>query len=412
LAVIEALWAQGDVSAVVLSGAEGAGATRLLDESLQRLAASGREVERFVGSQAAASVPFGAFARLLSGAAPRPGDRLGVFLSAVEALSRAAGRLPLVVGVDDAHHLDQAAAALLHQLAYSGRAFVLATVRIGETAREPIRALWDNGPGRRIEVPVMDQPATARLLASVLGGPVAAATVSDLHRTTRGNLVLLHKIVVASLESGALFRDDGGWHWEGLDGLPSLGDLGDPRLEDLTDPERTVLELVALADGLELPTLEILVPGSALGALERHGFLTLTADGRRYRVTLARPADAHALRHSLPPLRALLLGQRLAAARATLPRRRATDRHDPPQRRSAALPSLLTVDRLTPRERTIVTLTAAGLSNREIAEHLCVALRTVENHLYRAFPKLGVSSRQELQSMADADLSGTPLRTA
>ncbi len=51
---------------------------------------------------------------------------------------------------------------------------------------------------------------------------------------------------------------------------------------------------------------------------------------------------------------------------------------------------------LTAREQEVVTLAAEGLSNREIADRLVVSLRTVENHLHRAFAKLGVTSRAEL----------------
>ncbi|MGH9041779.1 MAG: response regulator transcription factor, partial [Acidimicrobiia bacterium] len=54
------------------------------------------------------------------------------------------------------------------------------------------------------------------------------------------------------------------------------------------------------------------------------------------------------------------------------------------------------VDLLTPREREVGLLAATGLSNREVATRLFVSLRTVENHLHRAFTKLGVTSRDEL----------------
>lgn len=57
---------------------------------------------------------------------------------------------------------------------------------------------------------------------------------------------------------------------------------------------------------------------------------------------------------------------------------------------------------LTAREREIVALVAEGLSNRAIAERLVVSTRTVENHLHRAYPKLGISSRAELVGRIDA----------
>ena len=57
------------------------------------------------------------------------------------------------------------------------------------------------------------------------------------------------------------------------------------------------------------------------------------------------------------------------------------------------------LDDLTPQELQIVQMVAQGLSNRVIAERLYLSRRTVESHLYREFPKLGVSSRAQLVSV-------------
>ena len=54
------------------------------------------------------------------------------------------------------------------------------------------------------------------------------------------------------------------------------------------------------------------------------------------------------------------------------------------------------LDELTPQELQIVQMVAQGLSNRVVAEQLYLSRRTVESHLYRVFPKLGVSSRAQL----------------
>ncbi|WP_149261392.1 AAA family ATPase [Actinomadura sp. K4S16] len=54
------------------------------------------------------------------------------------------------------------------------------------------------------------------------------------------------------------------------------------------------------------------------------------------------------------------------------------------------------LDRLTPQELQVVRLAAQGLSNRDIAAQLFLSPRTIGHHLYRAYPKLGVSSRSEL----------------
>lgn len=51
---------------------------------------------------------------------------------------------------------------------------------------------------------------------------------------------------------------------------------------------------------------------------------------------------------------------------------------------------------LTPRERDIALAAAHGSSSKEIAEALGLSVRTVENHLQRAYTKLGVTSRRGL----------------
>ena len=52
--------------------------------------------------------------------------------------------------------------------------------------------------------------------------------------------------------------------------------------------------------------------------------------------------------------------------------------------------------RLSAQELQIAELAAQGLSNREIGSRLYLSHRTVGSHLYRVFPKLGVTSRAQL----------------
>ncbi|MFE0374689.1 response regulator [Streptomyces inhibens] len=55
---------------------------------------------------------------------------------------------------------------------------------------------------------------------------------------------------------------------------------------------------------------------------------------------------------------------------------------------------------LTPREREVVTLVAAGLSNDEIAERLFVTPLTAKTHANRAMTKLGARDRAQLVVIA------------
>lgn len=53
-------------------------------------------------------------------------------------------------------------------------------------------------------------------------------------------------------------------------------------------------------------------------------------------------------------------------------------------------------DGLTEREREVVHLISEGLSNKDIANRLCISSITVRHHLTSIFDKLGVSNRQKL----------------
>jgi DNA-binding NarL/FixJ family response regulator len=55
---------------------------------------------------------------------------------------------------------------------------------------------------------------------------------------------------------------------------------------------------------------------------------------------------------------------------------------------------------LTAREREVLALVAAGLSNDEIADHLVLSTHTVKTHVNRAMTKLGVRDRAQLVVIA------------
>jgi DNA-binding CsgD family transcriptional regulator len=59
-------------------------------------------------------------------------------------------------------------------------------------------------------------------------------------------------------------------------------------------------------------------------------------------------------------------------------------------------------DQLTAQELQIAQLAAEGLSNREIGQRLYLSHRTIGTHLYRTFPKLGITARNELASVLSA----------
>jgi DNA-binding CsgD family transcriptional regulator len=82
-------------------------------------------------------------------------------------------------------------------------------------------------------------------------------------------------------------------------------------------------------------------------------------------------------------------GQAASAAEPALPR-------------VAGVPGMPEAAPLTPLDRQIADLAAAGLTNKQIGERLYLSHRTVAAHLYQIFPRLGIASRAALRDALDA----------
>jgi DNA-binding CsgD family transcriptional regulator/tetratricopeptide (TPR) repeat protein len=64
-----------------------------------------------------------------------------------------------------------------------------------------------------------------------------------------------------------------------------------------------------------------------------------------------------------------------------------------------AVASAAGLSALTPQQREIIGLAAEGLTNREIAQRMHLSPRTVQSHLHRSFPKLGIAGRLQLHAV-------------
>jgi LuxR family maltose regulon positive regulatory protein len=124
----------------------------------------------------------------------------------------------------------------------------------------------------------------------------------------------------------------------------------------------------------------------ALAALERA--LTLAGPEGFVRVFLdAGPAMGELLH------RAAARGATAEYARTLLDALLGAEEPGPPPEATGPPSSL--VEPLSQRELEVLQLIAAGLSNREIAEELVVAVSTVKTHIRNVYGKLGVSSRTQ-----------------
>jgi len=304
----------------VITGPAGAGKTTLAMMCLQLVRDQKMSVARMTATHASQRLPFGTLAPILP---PDPavdrlsrdghGQLLRFYARAVT--SRAEGR-PLVVFVDDAHLLDDGSATLVHQLAMTGAATVLLTVQSGQRAPDPVVALWKDGLAERIEVGTLGDAAIEELLATVLGGPVDAASVLVFSDRSRGNPLYLRELVTGAVETGALAEQGGIWRLRvgGLRPTARLAELVGLRLGELSDAERTVLELLALGGPLGQARPDSLADPAAVEALERKGLIASRMDGRRVNVRLAHPVYRDVVRAGITPLRERALAQSLAEA--------------------------------------------------------------------------------------------------
>jgi two-component system response regulator DevR len=58
------------------------------------------------------------------------------------------------------------------------------------------------------------------------------------------------------------------------------------------------------------------------------------------------------------------------------------------------------LDELTPQERRIFDLIGDGMSNRQIAEEMFLAEKTVKNYISNMFAKIGVTRRTQAAAMS------------
>ncbi|MFF7981575.1 LuxR C-terminal-related transcriptional regulator [Streptomyces sp. NPDC007901] len=272
---------------VVVTGPAGSGKTRLITEAVR-----GTDCARVTGTPATSTLPFAAFAHLLPDGVSLPG-----------ALRHLSGVRLLVV--DDAHLLDEASAALVHQLAVHGRTRLLVTAADPAPLPDAISRLWTGELLTHLALEPLPYDETARLLA---GADLDPLTVRRLHRVCRGDLRLLRDLLGALRESGPLTRvpDTGAWAWRGP--LPLTATVRDriAPLLDRPDPaERDTLERLAFAEPLP-PHLDDDLDLGTLERLETDGLIHVDERGA---VRLAHPLHGPALRARAGRLRARRLAR-------------------------------------------------------------------------------------------------------
>jgi DNA-binding CsgD family transcriptional regulator len=304
---------QDGVQGIEIVGDAGVGKTRLSTEIGRRAQALGREVETIVVSRATEPIPYGALAHLLPVLEPGS-DRGALHAHLVTELKRRATPAgPLVVTVDDVHHLDAPSAEVLQLAAVQEHAFLILTRRSARRAPGALAELWKDGVLERMEIGPLSRPATERLIVAALDGPVDGLTLGGLWRQSRGNPLFVRELVTGALETGILERGPSGWHLTApLTPSVRLVELVQARFGQLDADEQRLVQALAVGGSLETEILERLVPSEALERLEDRRIVELARHGNRHYARLAHPLYDETVTATMPRTRVRQMMRTLA----------------------------------------------------------------------------------------------------
>jgi DNA-binding CsgD family transcriptional regulator len=282
-----ALSGAGNHSGVVVAGAAGVGKTWLAREVLRRAEASGERTTWIVGTESAHALPLGAFIGSLGEAMSDPLTNVRRVINSFVAQQR---RGRVVVGVDDAHLLDGLSALVVHELAQSGGARLVVTVRTGSEEPDAVTALWKDGLLARLDLEPLSAAATREVIEGTLGGPVDARGAARFRKLTGGNALFLRQLLADQVAGGRMRKSAGVWMWDGDVAVSaSLSDTVGRQMGRLSPRLAMVLDTLSQCEPLAVDVLCDLVPRRDLAAAERMGLVSVERTGGGLMVRLAHP---------------------------------------------------------------------------------------------------------------------------
>jgi DNA-binding CsgD family transcriptional regulator len=278
-----------DSCGVVLVGAAGVGKTTLARTVTSSLRS---KVHWTACTESSRSIPLGVFAHWVRPSASR--DPIALIGSARESLMAEGDT---VVGIDDAHLLDQLSATLLHQIAIDRAGRIVATVRSGEPVPDAVTSLWKDGYLQRFELHPFTKQQSIALVEQVLGGTLEGLSADVMWESSGGNPLFLRSMVEGAVEAGTLTEVNGVWQFRGPMVVPSgLAELLDERLEHAGDDVLQALKLLALCEPLDIDALCELAGEDAVDAAEVQGLIRIAHDGPLVNARFSHPLFGEVVR--------------------------------------------------------------------------------------------------------------------
>jgi DNA-binding CsgD family transcriptional regulator len=280
--MIRAALTDDEQRGVVLIGPAGVGKTTLARTVTDTLPSAVRWAACTESSQA---IPLGAFMQWVGSSSAR--DPIALLAAARENIL--AGAEP-VVGVDDAHLLDQLSATLLHHIAVERAGRIVATVRSGEAVPDAVTSLWKDGYLRRFDLQPLSKDQSIVLVETVLGGTLEGLSADIMWTASGGNPLFLRHMVEGAVEARTLTEVDGVWQLRGPTAVSSgLAELLENRLDHAGAEALGALKFLAFCEPLDLDALVELAGEDAVDAAELQGLIRIVRDGPALNARITHP---------------------------------------------------------------------------------------------------------------------------
>ncbi len=300
--------------AVYLMAGPGIGKSSVTDAVSERMSAE-MTILRIHGSSSLAKVPYGVLAPYTAELPAEDADSPVAVLRAVWTYFQQLKGLkdvPLLLVVDDAHHLDDATASLVVDMMSAGWASVLAAGRPRPGLPQALNQLWYDGLAERVDLRPLTGDQVTEVVEHTLQGTVPASTVQSLWSASGGNPLLLNCLLSDAVADGTLAKRNGIWLLLGP--LPADGPrLSDVVVKDLlrrTQDEQDALRVIALAEPVHRSLIEDVCGAAVVRSLLDNQIVS-ESTGRQSELRLWHPILGQSMRHQVSVSRSLQLRQKL-----------------------------------------------------------------------------------------------------